>query len=211
MENIFLRIQELRAMKPNETITLTGTEVQELLDNLIATNPLTFLPGNATIESMLNKMLLSGKKFALLYPDFDNFKPFNDVYGFLNGDKVIKMGAEVIQKAAKDCFVGHIGGDDFVVITSIECAEEIAKEIIREFNKRILEFYPEEAQRDGFFEAKDRRGNVCKFPLTSISIGIVTNEKREFCSITEIAFVAAEVKKVAKSIPEKYFIDRRTN
>ena len=180
-------------------------------------NPLSRLPGNVSINKELTRCIASKNKFAVLYLDIDNFKALNDYYGFERGDTVIKELSRAIiecvqKKGTVGDFIGHIGGDDFVVITIPDKAEDIAKEIINEFNKFSPKFYDESDRIKGYIETKDRSGIQRKFPFVTISIGIITNLNREFAHIAEISSVGAELKEEAKKSPaSNYIIDRRVS
>lgn len=166
-------------------------------------NPLTGLPGNLVIEENLRRLLGCEAEFAVLYLDLNNFKAYNDKYGFERGDKVLLMTAETLslslaREGQGEDFLGHIGGDDFIIITSPERAERIAKTIIAIFDREIRAAYSEEDLAKGYIQVKNRQGKVEKFPVTSISIAGVTNRFRKFQNYWEIPEVAAELKKLAK-------------
>jgi len=182
---------------------------------IVETNPLTMLPGNTPIIKEVQARLDRNEEFALAYADLDNFKPFNDKYGFSRGDEVIKMTGRLITNTVKlhdphNCFVGHIGGDDFVFITSIEKAEPASREIVKNFDEIIPSFYDPEDREQGYIISHSRDGTVKKFPLLSISIGITLN-KGWFKHYGEISSAATEVKAYAKTLEgSTYFIDRRS-
>ncbi len=182
---------------------------------MVETNPLTMLPGNTPIIKEVQARLDRNEEFALAYADLDNFKPFNDKYGFSRGDEVIKMAGRLITNTVKlhdphNCFVGHIGGDDFVFITSIEKAEPASREIVKNFDEIIPSFYDPEDREQGYIISHSRDGTVKRFPLLSISIGITLN-KGWFKHYGEISSVATEVKAYAKTLEgSTYFIDRRS-
>ncbi len=168
-------------------------------------NPLTGLRGNIEIQAEINSRIARGELFAVLYIDMDNFKAYNDVYGFASGDRAIKLMADILQDNTAlfpgvHDFIGHIGGDDFVVITVPEYAEKIAQGIIADFDKKILHLYTKEDIERGTITTTDRRGNSMRFPIMSISIAIVTNEIRKLFSPVQVSEIAAEVKKKAKNI-----------
>ncbi|MCG8499701.1 MAG: response regulator [Firmicutes bacterium] len=168
-------------------------------------NPLTGLRGNIEIQAEINSRIARGELFAVLYIDMDNFKAYNDVYGFASGDRAIKLMADILQDNTTlfpdvHDFIGHIGGDDFVVITLPEYAEKIAQGIIADFDKKILHLYTKEDIERGTITTTDRRGNSMHFPIMSISIAIVTNEIRKLFSPVQVSEIAAEVKKKAKNI-----------
>lgn len=188
---------------------------------LIYTNrkvsPLTGLPGNVQIQAELKKHLLKKEEFTVLYFDLDNFKAYNDVYGFLRGDEIIKFTARTIlnnihQANCEEAFVGHIGGDDFVAIIQSKEYEAICQNIINEFDTGILKYFTETDKERGYVECANRKGIIEQYPLTSISIGVVVADKNRFANILEIGEVGAAVKHVAKvSMGSTYAIDRRKN
>jgi len=147
--------------------------------------------------------------------DLDNFKAFNDHYGYARGNQVIKNTAQIIEKAVKEhgtdeTFYGHIGGDDFVVISSIDHYEKICRFIVDRFDKTVNELYDPKDMRKGFITRKTRKGAKEKYPIMTISIGVVTNKKREFKHVVQVGEIAAEVKNFAKSKPGSlYYVDRR--
>lgn len=179
-------------------------------------SPLTGLPGNVQIQTELKKRLLRKQTFQVLYFDLDNFKPYNDVYGFLKGDEIIKLTARIITKNVHsledtDTFVGHIGGDDFVAIMDENVDyEEICQNIIAEFDNEILKYFNDDDIERGFIEVCNRKGVIEQFPLTSISIGVVIADKKRFSNILEIGELGAQVKHLAKTTNgSSYAIDRR--
>lgn len=181
-------------------------------------SPLTGLPGNVQIQAEMKKRLLNKEEFVMLYLDLDNFKAFNDVYGFLNGDEIIKFTAKTIVKnvdglTKEDSFVGHIGGDDFVAIVSAnEDYENICQNIIAEFDKGVVKFFNDEDIERGYLEVPNRKGVIEEFALTSISIGVVVADKGRFHNVLEIGEVGAQVKHLAKTtVGSAYSIDRRKN
>jgi len=178
-------------------------------------SPLTGLPGNFRISNELEERVSSGKGFAFVYADLDNFKAFNDHYGFMRGDTVIKFTAKCLLDAAAavggdQAFVGHIGGDDFVAVLTPEEAEPFCKAVIEQYDAGILEFYDTADALQGFIEVKDRRGERHAFPVSSISIGVVTNVTRTIESEWEASAIAVEMKEYAKrQSGSVYEIDRR--
>lgn len=178
-------------------------------------SPLTGLPGNVQIHAELKKRLLNNETFGVLYLDLDNFKAYNDVYGFIKGDEIIKFTARTIVKNVhalenNDCFVGHIGGDDFVAIVSETDYDKVCQDIISEFDSSVLDYFTEEDRKRGYIEVANRRGILEDFPLTSISIGVVVAEPGKFSNILEIGEVGAQVKHLSKTvIGSSYVIDRR--
>ena len=179
-------------------------------------SPLTGLPGNIQIQTELKRRLLRNESFTVLYLDLDNFKSYNDVYGFLKGDEIIKFTARTILKnitevSKSDAFVGHIGGDDFVAVLGNQIEyKEICENIIKEFDAGVKSFFTEEDAKKGYIKIKNRKGKTEHFPLTSISIGIVAAEEGKFTNVLEIGEVGAQVKHVAKKYKGScYAIDRR--
>lgn len=179
-------------------------------------SPLTGLPGNVQIQAEMKKRLLNKEGFVMLYLDLDNFKAYNDVYGFLNGDEIIKFTARTIVGnidglTTGEGFVGHIGGDDFVAIVSAkENYEYICQNIIAEFDKEVVKFFNADDIDRGYLEVANRKGVIEEFPLTSISIGVVVADKGRFHNVLEIGEIGAQVKHLAKTtIGSAYSIDRR--
>ncbi|MBC2582424.1 GGDEF domain-containing protein [Clostridium sp. DJ247] len=170
-------------------------------------NPLTGLPGNAIIESKLENMLLYENNSCILYFDLDNFKVYNDTYGFENGDKIIKFTAELIISNVKatmpyNNFVGHIGGDDFIVITEghYSKCQYLCENIVNKFDKEILKFFNEREIKNNYIEAVDRKGNKDTFDLTSISIAGIYGKMSSFHKGDHIAQYMASVKKEVKEL-----------
>lgn len=179
-------------------------------------SPLTGLPGNVQIQAEMKKRLLNKEGFVMLYFDLDNFKAYNDVYGFLNGDEIIKFTARTIVRNIEgltngDGFIGHIGGDDFVAIVSVNNDYEyICQNIIAEFEKEVVKFFNAEDVEKGYLEVPNRRGIIEEFPLTSISVGVVVADKGRFHNVLEIGEAGAQVKHLAKTtMGSAYSIDRR--
>lgn len=178
-------------------------------------SPLTGLPGNVQIHAELKKRISNRENFSVLYLDLDNFKAYNDVYGFLKGDEIIKYTADTIVRCVHNCihegaFVGHIGGDDFIAIVPILNCDEICKNIIASFDAHVTKFFTEEDVEKGYIEVANRKGIIEQFPLTSISIGVVEADVGRFANMLEIGEVGAQVKHNAKSVMgSSYFIDRR--
>ncbi|MBD3334512.1 MAG: response regulator [Candidatus Eisenbacteria bacterium] len=166
-------------------------------------NPLTGLPGNSAIEEEFQRRLNQRTVFAFLYLDIDNFKGFNDYYGYRQGDKAIKLLAGLLIKAtarygAADDFVGHIGGDDFVVIAAIETAQTIAESVVEEFDHRVSSLYHAEDLDRGYIKVVDRKGQRRKFPIMTLTVAAVTNQGRRIHHVGEITDIAAELKHYGK-------------
>ena len=187
------------------------------LSRLLSTNrrmsPLTGLPGNVQIQTELKKCLLKKEDFSVLYFDLDNFKAYNDVYGFLKGDEIIKYTADIILKSVHDFgggFVGHIGGDDFIAVIPNIDIEKLCQDVIYRFDSNIKKFYNDKDGEDGYIEVENRKGIIEKFPLTSISIAVVVAETGRFNNILEIGDVSAQVKHAVKAVMgSSYAIDKR--
>ena len=181
-------------------------------------NPLTKLPGNTTIQTRIAEAVAKGGPFAVLYADLNNFKAYNDAYGYSEGDRVIKDTARVVLDAIKLAgdpradFVGHIGGDDFIVLTDPERMEPLAIAIVMGFDALAPGFYKESDRAAGKLKSKDRQGNDVEYPLLSIAVGICHNTLKPIHSYAEVSALGAELKKVAKrETKSSYFIDRRRN
>jgi diguanylate cyclase (GGDEF)-like protein len=189
--------------------------LKSLEEMYLDTSPLTHLPGGIAIENVLRKRINTGILFAFCLIDLDNFKAYNDHYGYARGNQVLKNTARIIEKAAKkygtdDTFAGHIGGDDFVIIASIDSYDKICGFIVDEFDKTVHEFYDSKDFSLGNIIHKSRTGEELKFPIMTISIGIVTNEMSKFKHFVQVGEIAAEVKNYAKSqLGSVYFVDRR--
>ncbi len=180
-------------------------------------NPLTRLPGNFSILNELQNRIEKKMQFAVAYIDLDKFKVYNDKYGFRHGDEVIRDTARLLIRAAQELgntedFIGHIGGDDFVVVTTPDKIDAICNKIIAEFEKIAPSFYNEGDRAAGFIVGHDRKGVEQKFALLSVSIGVVTNEKRELTHVAQIGELGAELKEAAKRIERSSYIkDKRTD
>jgi diguanylate cyclase (GGDEF)-like protein len=189
--------------------------LKRLEEMYLDTNPLTHLPGGIAIENILKKRIDSGDLFAFCLIDLDNFKAYNDNYGYARGNLVIKNTALIVEEAVKkhgtdESFYGHIGGDDFVVISSIDHYVNICQFIIDRFDKTAAEFYDSQDLRKGFIVRKTRNGVEKRFPIMTISIGVVTNQERQLKHVVQVGEIAAETKDYAKSQPGSlYYVDRR--
>ncbi|MFT5221884.1 MAG: diguanylate cyclase (GGDEF)-like protein [Glaciecola sp.] len=181
-------------------------------------SPLTGLPGNTRIEQELQRRVESDMQFALLYADLNNFKAYNDHYGFIKGDEVIKMNARVVVDAVSvhgdpDSFIGHIGGDDFVIICNLDQAEAIAQGICTGFDEQSGHHYSEEDRERGFIEGIDRRGQPQKYPVMTISVGVTPLDGPNFEHPSQPVEFATEMKSYAKKNSDgtksNYAVDRR--
>ncbi len=192
-------------------------EVQRLREVAIDSNPLTHLPGNNTIMEVIQDAIDCNFDLALIYTDLDNFKSYNDAYGFSAGDDVLLFNAEVLRETLQeecggDGFLGHIGGDDFVLMVQLDEMKRVGDAIVRKFDEGIQEFYSVEDQAQGGIVAQDRMGEMQEFPFMTISMGGVEMLRRKFTRYVEVAAVCAEVKHAAKGITgSNLFVDKRGN
>ncbi|MCM8778582.1 MAG: response regulator [Candidatus Omnitrophica bacterium] len=206
----------VKPFEPSELVARVKMVLRRTEIDLDA-NPLTHLPGNVSIQNEIENRIRENRLFAVCYIDLDKFKIFNDRYGFERGDRAIQETARVLIKGVeargnRDDFIGHIGGDDFVVITSPDKVDTLCPYIIKEFDKVIPQLYDEEDRLKGYISGKDRKGNPLLTPLMSISIAVVTNEKRKISHVAEIAQIGAELKEYAKSLEgSNYVKERRGN
>ena len=178
-------------------------------------NPLTRLPGNPSIQARVEAEIASNHPFAVLYCDLNNFKSFNDKYGFEAGDRVLKQTADILVHAAQqdpNAFVGHIGGDDFIIVCAFDKAEGIAKEITTRIDEVAPSFYNAEDRAQGFMQARNRKGELEKFNFLAMGIGLVHNTKRSLDSFAMVSHIGAELKCLAKQHPKGsyYVMDRRS-
>lgn len=166
-------------------------------------NPLTGLPGNIMIESMIQQVVAESPKYAMLYFDLDNFKAYNDVYGFESGDKVIALTSRVIQQVIQEnreekFFIGHIGGDDFIAVLSEWQVEDICERILETFDREIRLLYSDADLKRGYILTRNRHGKEERFPLVSLSIAVVTNRAVHYTTPQAIAEAASVYKKKCK-------------
>lgn len=199
----------------SDSFIAMGRRLKQLEEMYLDASPLTRLPGGIAIENVLKKRLSSNQPIAFCVVDLDNFKAFNDRYGYARGSEVIKETAKIIEAAVKakggpDDFIGHVGGDDFVIITTPNRMRDISNEIIDRFDKQIPMFYSPEDREKGYIQGKTRQGVPMNFPIMTISIAIVTNERRRLQDPLEASEIAAELKDYAKTIPKSiYVVDQR--
>jgi GGDEF domain-containing protein len=169
------------------------------------------LPGNQAIEQAIRRRIDQNLPFAVCYVDLDNFKAYNDTYGFLKGDAVIHQTAHVLltaieQRGNQEDFVGHIGGDDFIVITTPERAEALCTRIINTFDVLAPLFYDAETRLRGYIDAHDRQGQPMRYPFVGLSIAIVSSTTQPILHPAEVAQRAIELKKRAKEQPHSAYI-----
>jgi diguanylate cyclase (GGDEF)-like protein len=181
----------------------------------VAVNPSTRLPGTTEIEREIRRRMENGELFAVCYADLDHFKEFNDRYSYYDGDRVIRILAKILHDVVKGMcaeqgFVGHIGGDDFIFIIPASVVNETCGEIVSIFDALVPYQYSEQDRRAGYFFGKDRRGQLHRVPLMTVSIGVVSNERRQFATAAQVSELATEMKSYAKTLTGSvYTIDRR--
>ncbi len=202
----------------DELVARMQTQLRHVAQALLS--ELTGLPGNTAIEQTIKRILNDRDgKWAILYVDIDNFKAYNDAYGFLQGNELIKAAARVIYQAVDEMassdpenmdFVGHVGGDDFVVTTTPERVKPICEKIIRRFDAEAPLHYSPEHREQGYIITEDRKGQMVRYPIATVSIGVVTNQLRQIDTPWLVSKIAAEVKQKAKAIPgSSYYVDLR--
>ena len=200
-----------------EDFSRMGKKLKDLEQISLDASPLTRLPGNIAIERVLNKRLQSGAPFAVCYADLDNFKAYNDRYGYIKASEVIKLTGELIHDTVReiaggDAFVGHVGGDDFVMVVTADRGATLCEAVIKRFDDFIRNHYSAEDLTRGAIEGVDRYGVSRTFPIMSISVAVVISRKGEFASAVEIAKSAADIKDMLKKTPgSNYLINRRRN
>jgi GGDEF domain-containing protein len=185
-------------------------------DRDVHVHPSTRLPGTDIIETCITTQLAKSEPFAVAYADLDHFKEFNDRYGYHEGDRVIRVLARLLHDVVKgmcgeEGFVGHIGGDDFIFIIPAAAVQAACSEIVHVFDLLVPFQYSESDRKAGYYFGKDRRGQLHRVPLMTLSIGVVTNERRPFESATQVSELATEMKAYAKSLTGSVFsVDRRS-
>ena len=192
----------LKPFDPMELVARVRTTLRRAQD-LRGSSPLTGLPGNHRIEQEIARRLAEGEVFAVAYADLNEFKAYNDHYGFLRGDDVIVLTADVLRGALVDhaegpVFLGHIGGDDFVFVCAPADIPAVCADVVSTFDLRVRDLYSEADLERGYVEVSDRQGDARRYPVTSIAIGVATNERRAFVDHREVAEVAAEMKSYVK-------------
>ncbi len=189
--------QEYRGFVSIKDLLLASVNIQ--VKRAADCNPLTGLPGNIVIDEKVEKLIGSREPFAIIYFDLDNFKAYNDAYGFTNGDQMIKVVADTLtQFCCEGDFCGHIGGDDFVVITRGDRTESFCRDAFSQFSRKLRELYSEDDRNRGYIVSKNRSGFVEEFPLATLSAAAITNREHSFDSIKELSLIIAKTKKLAK-------------
>lgn len=194
-------------------VNLNMAKTQERVE----ANALTHLPGNHAIEKIVMKKIRTGEKFSVLYIDINNFKAFNDRYSFQKGDEVILQTARLLVGTSYavapegECFVGHLGGDDFIAVVSPNIEEVFARQFLDDFDRLMPTYYNKEDRDAGFIRVESRQGKMANFPLMSCSIAACTNLYKNYTGLREIAQDAAEVKAFLKTQPGSHYLqDRRS-
>ena len=181
----------------------------------VAVNPSTRLPGTTEIERAIRRRMEDGGLFAVCYADLDHFKEYNDRYSYYDGDRVIYILSRILHDVVNGMlgaqgFVGHIGGDDFILVIPFESIAAVCSEILEVFDTLIPYQYNEQDRRAGYYFGKDRRGQLHRVPLMTLSIGIVTNQHRRFAHPAQVSELATEMKSYAKTqVGSVFVVDRR--
>jgi GGDEF domain-containing protein len=181
----------------------------------VGVHPSTRLPGTNEIEREIRRRMDADVLFGVCYADLDHFKEFNDRYSYYDGDRVIYILSRLLHDVVRgmlgpEGFVGHIGGDDFIFVTPLEAHAAVCSEILNVFDELIPLQYSEQDRRAGYFFGKDRRGQLHRVPLMTLSIGVVTNQHRTFTHPAQVSELATEMKSYAKTLPGSVFVvDRR--
>lgn len=205
----------VKPFEVQDLVVRTKLVLDRVQSNLDA-NPLTRLPGNIAIVKALKSRIGQGQPYAVGYADLNNFKAFNDKYGFSKGDQIIKFTAQLIVAAVQklsssDSFVGHVGGDDFIFVCGYEQANEICQFITERFDAEIPKYYSEEDRKKGYITVEDRRGVISQFPIMSIAIGLVSDEGKKFSNLGQVNHSLTQLKKYAKSFQGSAYVrDRRS-
>ena len=205
----------IREDTPITEVTLRVEALLRRSDRDTYVHPSTRLPGGLEIETEIMRRLESDQLFAACYADLDHFKEYNDRYSYYDGDRVIRILSKILHDVVKGTvaergFVGHIGGDDFLFVIPVDAVQEVCSEIVQVFDAIVPYQYSEQDRRAGYYFGKDRRGQLHKVPLMTVSIGVVTNERRRFTHPSQVSELATEMKSYAKSLSGSVFtIDRR--
>jgi GGDEF domain-containing protein len=218
------KVQAWFASGADEVITglFSAAEQRSRLDAMlvrterdVSVHPSTRLPGTTEIEREIRRRLESNQEFAVCYADLDHFKEFNDRYSYYEGDRVIYILSRILHDVVKGLmgprgFIGHIGGDDFIFIIPAEEISPVCSEVLEVFDALVPLQYNDQDRRAGYFFGKDRRGQLHRVPLMTLSIGIVTNRHRRFAHPAQVSELATEMKSYAKTLPGSVFVvDRR--
>ena len=204
----------VKPFEPQELLARARMVLRRTRQELEA-NPLTKLPGNISIEREIESRLARQEPMAVCYADLDQFKAFNDYYGFQRGDRAIQHTAALLLDAVKTCgtpadFVGHIGGDDFVVLTTPERVDALCRRLVERFDATAPTLYDEADRARGHLSSTDRKGQPAQVGFLTISISVVTTTDRELTHVGQIAALGAELKAYAKRFDKSLYVkDRR--
>ncbi|MDP8246230.1 MAG: diguanylate cyclase [Candidatus Hinthialibacter antarcticus] len=203
----------VKPFSPNVLAARIHTSMRRNI-RLQVSNPLTGLPGALYIEEQVTRRLEDKIPTAMCYADLDNFKAFNDHYGYSRGDNLIRILATILHEAVSmhgrsGDFVAHIGGDDFVMVVNYACIDAVCKYVVLSFDALAPFQYEEKEMNDGHILAKNRQGEEMKLPLASVSVGVVSNERRDIVTYLEMTELAAEMKEFSKSV-DKYDLNRKS-
>jgi diguanylate cyclase (GGDEF)-like protein len=195
-------------------LTLRIRNVLEWSRQQRAASPLTGLPGNISISEEINRRITLGEPFALLQIDVDHFKAFNDQYGYARGDQAIQRLAQILAEASErhgghGNFLGHIGGDDFVILTRPDQAEDLGEEIIAKFNEAVKTLYDKPDRERGYVEVRNRLHNLERFPLMSLTIALVSTEHMPVSHLAQLIDIAQELKAHGKGISGSVLVGER--
>ncbi|MBI3324313.1 MAG: response regulator [Candidatus Omnitrophica bacterium] len=206
----------VKPFEPQELLARVRMILRRTTEELEA-NPLTRLPGNVSIQREIEERLAKQQPMAVCYADLNRFKAFNDHYGFERGDQAIRLTARILLEAMKRSgnttdFLGHIGGDDFMIVTTPDKAEAVCEAIIKDFDEAAPGLYDDTDRAQGFFLHTDRQGQPIEVKCLSIAIGIVTNVDRPLTHLGQIAAIGAELKAYAKQFEKSLYVkERRKN
>ncbi len=198
-----------------DSVRWMSRRIKELGEMNLDANPLTRLPGNHAIEKFLLTRIQDGAPFAFCLADIDNFKAFGDRYGYSRGSDVLKRVSTILIETVKTLgaekdFVGHIGGDDFVIISNPDRVDKLCGSVINDFDDIIPNYYDENDRQRGFIISKDRKDVKQEFPFMTISIAVVTNQNRLITHPSQVAEISSQLKQYAKTFPRSvYVVDQR--
>ena len=202
----------VKPFEPQELLARVRSVLRRTSQDLEA-NPLTKLPGNVSIQKELERRLAVGGPLAVCYCDLNRFKAFNDHYGFARGDEAIKQTAQVLLEAVRRVgagdFVGHIGGDDFIIVTTPERAEAVAQQVIERFDAAIPRLYDEADRAQGYVLHTDRQGAAVKVGFLTIAVAIVSTAQQPLTHVGQIAKIGAELKAHAKRAEHSAYVTER--
>ncbi len=198
----------------HEELLLRVTNLLEATRREREANPLTGLPGNLAIEREIQSRLATGADFALMYIDIDRFKSFNDHYGYARGDRAISFLAGVLvscahKHGAGGDFVGHVGGDDFVLATGVETCDELARHVVEDFDAGVPALHDAEDAQRGWLEVENRAGARERFPLISLTVALIPGVHGRFTHPAELSDTLAELKKYGKATPRSVVVRER--